>query len=849
MSVNPNRDEELAIMGLHSSQNASTSSDPQLDNPSIPTQTTTAITTPITLTTTSNKNHDEPAMTTHSLEAFESSIPAPTTGSAIADELAESTSQKRNVSDVDDTTETETTENANKKLKASAVRIRDSPSAQNGSGLAPIVHEDVPQNPEVQAEIKMNGNSHNSRDGDELEEKDAIHPLVPNEPRKTETDDMSVEDDEPLIALKHDKKSVSTSPDTGVEKVVGSHTDPSSPPSILETVGMSKSKRKRSAPPDEIVSQYIELLPIPDKAGRLSRLSQLELAKLESTLEIGKTESWRDDWIGNLAFADAEILNPDGKPFRGPRKTLMRWAEKGPTSSSFKILHTLLRYVYNLEETPPSAKKILGATNSKSWTSLHHAIRRVSYDPTVLREDGWTTAKSKIMVGATGGPHRIGEMVYWQGYEGVIIAYLHDNDLGDLWKAMWLEEFDTFDLEAEELEDARRKYERKKQKYVELPSSKASSKQVASDEENKKSSAKLSSSTRFSTTADFFVQGIEHGIVLATSYSRGSRSGVFWPARVMHASEMPSYGTQGKRGSSRQKIDVIFLAPYWNAAPIVPGSRRGVESYADTVSRLGSSVFSSGPLFEMESIDASAEVVQEYPYDMERGLDINQLRVSFKFSGLPKAAFPRFVDSHRLALGLKTFSQIKLKSTVTELDRTTAGLFEVHPLAVHTALFPTELLHLPFGYILSQMPIPKKEEHATSYDDDPQSSVEPALQLTAMLDSMKPPMCWGKGESSTVPNNSPQTRAFASPPIPLKLTNSKADTPVKIDSFITDLSSLQQVLTTVGKSSVTPLLVTYLDQFLSKLPKDYAESEGLSVENRRAKAKLLVSSWTLLKVR
>lgn len=71
------------------------------------------------------------------------------------------------------------------------------------------------------------------------------------------------------------------------------------------------------------------------------------------------------------------------------------------------------------------------------------------------------------MVGATGGPYRFGEMVYWQGYEGVVIAYLHDNDLGDLWKAMWLEEFDTFDLEAEELEDARRKYERKKQKDYE----------------------------------------------------------------------------------------------------------------------------------------------------------------------------------------------------------------------------------------------------------------------------------------------------------------------------------------------------------------------------------------------
>ena len=45
------------------------------------------------------------------------------------------------------------------------------------------------------------------------------------------------------------------------------------------------------------------------------------------------------------------------------------------------------------------------------------------------------------------------------------------DDIGDLWKAMWLEEFDTFDLEAEELEDAKKRYARK-MKQKEAASSK-----------------------------------------------------------------------------------------------------------------------------------------------------------------------------------------------------------------------------------------------------------------------------------------------------------------------------------------------------------------------------------------
>ena len=614
----------------------------------------------------------------------------------------------------------------------------------------------------------------------------------------------------------------------------------------------AKRALEKSNHPDEILSKYIKLLPLPSWVAPLESLTKSERSQLENCFDIGKTESWRDDWIGNLGFADKEIHCPDIKSANksGPKKSLLRWAERGRTS--LKILNNLIRHVCNLDETPPRAKDILGAADETSLVEIQEAIRRVSYDPLVLREDGWTTKKSEEPIGASGGPHRIGELVFWQGLTAVVIAYIHDNDLGDLWKATWLEDWDTFDLEAEELEDAKKRYERKMKPKPD-PSNKrpTTSKQSAPGESMSTGTSQPKRSARFAASADFFVDGIEHGIVLAVSYSRGSRPGVFWPARVMHASEMQSYGSQNKRGSQKQKIDVMFLAPYWNSVPTTAGGRRGVESYADSLSRHGESIFNTGPLFELESVDAVEECVQQYPYEMARGLDMDQLRVSFKFSGLPKAAFSRFVDSHRLALGLKTFSQTRLKSKLTDLNKTTAGLFEAHQLAVHTALFPQAVLHLPFEYILSEMPHPGKDGSVPIYDDM-ESHVEPALQLGAMLDAMKPPMCWGESEGADDGHDTSRrvslVKAFALPSVPLKLEEGDT-TPLGVDGFIRDLSSLKEALSGAGASTVTTLLKAYIEQLLSRFPRDQSESKLLSVESRRIKAKDLVSSWALVKVR
>lgn len=68
-------------------------------------------------------------------------------------------------------------------------------------------------------------------------------------------------------------------------------------------------------------------------------------------------------------------------------------------------------------------------------------------------------------------------------------------------KAVWLDAFETFDLEAEELQQAVRKWERRNKKA----------------EAKKQPKAEAAASARFASVKDMSVEGIEHGIVLATA--------------------------------------------------------------------------------------------------------------------------------------------------------------------------------------------------------------------------------------------------------------------------------------------------------------------------------------------
>eukprot|EP00536_Pseudo-nitzschia_multiseries_P010954 jgi/Psemu1/243388/estExt_Genewise1.C_3530029 len=564
----------------------------------------------------------------------------------------------------------------------------------------------------------------------------------------------------------------------------------------------------------------------------LKPLTTLERIQLEKLFEIGR-RNWDEDWFGVLDLCNMEVSNPDGRVGeRQKKRSLMEWVgmntkvssnkNESPTNKSLKLMNNLLRHVYNYKKVPEQAKLILANVIPADPKSIGDAIQRLSIDPVVLQQDGWTTTKASEPQGASGGAYRIGERIWWQGYPGVVIAFVHDDDYGDLWKAIWVEDLATFDLEREELEDSRKKYERKK---------------AASTERKKKEEAQKA------LKPDFHVDGIEHGIVLATSYARGARHGVFWPARVMHASELSEYTS---RRNKSKKIDVVFLAPYWNSdqSSASTAGRRS-EPLSDSMARHGEVLFRSGPLFEIESIEANESCIQSYPYDAQMGLDVDALRSSFKFMGLPKAVFPRFLDSQRIALGFKTFSQTELKSTrASDSDQTSAALLEGHPLAVQTAHFPSSVIQLPFVHILSQLP--DHERQVFSQADTETAKTEPALRFDKILISMKPPACWGldRGDASKT-METPQVDSLIRSPITfVDKNNGTASDPYDTARFLDGLLSLKFFLS--EKSATSRMLKNCLNELVGTFTRKCSLQE-LQPEARRRYTKSLNRTWVVVK--
>ena len=607
----------------------------------------------------------------------------------------------------------------------------------------------------------------------------------------------------------------------------------------------------------EIVSTLLEL-PILSNHATLAKLTNEELKALEVALELvpGDTElGWRDDWSGNLALFDKEVINPKnaaraaskGETSQAPegtfRQPLYTWAQKSNTIA-MKYLFHLFRYVYHLPDTPHMARVILANADRSDGIAMEMAFRRVSYDPIVLREDGWVTEKSPEPEGATGGSNRIGENVRWQGADGIVIAYIHDDDMGDLWRCLWTEEgMESFDLEAEELIDARKKWKRR-------------SKSAASKGKDKDDKKKLLDrrSHRYTATSDFKINGVEHGIVLAASFARGARPGVYWPARVMHASEATSnIGVKNKRSAPRQRLDLVFLAPYWNSragptpAAGATSSRKAVESFSESLVRHGESLFNSGPLFDVESVDVTEEMIKEYPYDgRDAGINIEQLRAAFRFSGLPKAAFRRYLDSHRLALALKTYAQEELPPRGT--DFASAGLFETHPMSLTAPQFPPEVLHLPYTFILSQLPAPLSEQNV---HDGEERSKEAVLRLKTMIEALKPPNCWGQEKphnqnGATPVKQKPAFRVSESPHIDagalLRKSAKEGAKPVDMKQFTKDLLNLQQAMG--GCSLGLAAMFATLEKLVSSVTPSYA---SLSPGEKQVKARALTRSWMFAK--
>ena len=590
-----------------------------------------------------------------------------------------------------------------------------------------------------------------------------------------------------------------------------------------------------------IIGQYKKYPPLKWSKGTrpLKSLTTSERVELERLFGIDKRNpdgnTWDDHWFGVLNLYDADVENPDGREGeRQKKRPLLEWVglntkfdgkKNTIPNNSLKLMNNLLRYVYNYNKVPEQAKLILASINMKDPVSIGDAIQRLTIDPIVLQQDGWTIVKTKEPQGVSGGPYWIGEKIWWQGYLGVVIAYDHDDEYGDLWKAIWVEDLATFDLEREELEDSRKRYERKK---------------AASNEKKKKQLI-----YKALKNDSFQVDGIEHGIVLATSYARGAKHGVFWPARVMHASELVSF--TGRRSKNKKKVDVAFYAPYWNAEQAsATNSARRTEPFPNKISRHSESIFSSGPMIEIESVDANDSCIQKYPYDAETGLDIDSLRSTFKFMGLPSAVFPRFLDSQRIALGLKTFSQTELNSTrASDSDRTSAALLEGHPLAVQAPHFPASVLQLPFDHILSQLP---HHESRSKEMYNETTKGEPALRFDKILEAMKPPICWGSESNVTSHvKETPQLKSFITSPVTfLDQNKGTKEDPYNISRFLTGLLSLQSLL------SVDSQICRMLKNSLNELVGTFARSSKLQdlqkSEARKTYTKSLNRTWVIVKV-
>ena len=180
----------------------------------------------------------------------------------------------------------------------------------------------------------------------------------------------------------------------------------------------------------EIVSRYVTLDPIPSSQMKeIPSLTSDEIEELQEVLEIdGDDNMWRDDWAGNLGYVDSlRIGNPRvrGAAKKTFKQTLFEWAHNDRENA--KYIWFLICIVCNMPSVPPTAKKILAGIDLRSTKDMERSVRRVGYDPQVLAEDGWTTTKSREPIGATGGPYLIGDRIFWDGSDAVVIAYIHDS--------------------------------------------------------------------------------------------------------------------------------------------------------------------------------------------------------------------------------------------------------------------------------------------------------------------------------------------------------------------------------------------------------------------------------------
>ena len=162
-------------------------------------------------------------------------------------------------------------------------------------------------------------------------------------------------------------------------------------------------------------------------------------------------------------------------------------------------------------------------------------------------------------------------------------------------------------------------------------------------------------------------------------------------------------------------------------------------------------------MFEYDTVDVSEYNIQEYTND---SISIETLETSFRFLGLPKGAFARYLDSHRLAVSLKAYSVRHMSKNHDSEDQllASASLTESHILSVKAPIFPDVVLMLPFDYILSKLAHPS--ELASSLLGNEEDTQEPVIDIDAIVHSLSPPECFGKIAQT------PRNRSCLTPQMP-----------------------------------------------------------------------------------
>ena len=124
---------------------------------------------------------------------------------------------------------------------------------------------------------------------------------------------------------------------------------------------------------------------------------------------------------------------------------------------------------------------------------------------------------------------------------------------------------------------------------------------------------------------------------------------------------------------------------------------------------------------------------------------------------------------------------------------------------------------------------------------------EPALQLGRILDSMKPPVCWGLGEEqpSSALKESPRA-SFTSPILLEPVANGCKDDPYDVSRFLQGLPALQSLL--AENSSKTTLLKNNLNSLVSIIPNS-ALHQFQEEEKRKGIIRSVYKAWAIVKVR